>query len=78
MITPLTPAAPRKAPLAKSKTTDPAIQEQQDALAQQQAIFDVEAAEQAEFERERNAMDTLMTQYLKDEDAIMKKWIEMA
>ncbi len=41
------------------------------------AAFDAAAAEAAELARERDAMDELMMAFLKHEDAIMKKWIEM-
>ncbi|HET9029643.1 MAG TPA: hypothetical protein VFN49_05650 [Candidatus Aquilonibacter sp.] len=67
MIRPLTPTARPKAPQAKA--TSPV-----DAEAQ---AFDLAQAETAELLRERDAMETLMLQQLKNEDAIMKKWIEM-
>ena len=41
------------------------------------AAFDAEVAEEAELQREREAMEALMMAFIKQEDAIMKKWIEM-
>jgi hypothetical protein len=77
MIGPLTPAAPRpKAPQGKA-ADDPQVKARQDALDLQQAMFNIEMAERAELEREREALQTLMMQFIKNEDAIMKKWIEM-
>jgi hypothetical protein len=52
------------------------IQAQQ-ALAVRQQAFDEAASERAEFEREREVLEQLMLAQLKDEDAIVKKWIEM-
>jgi len=77
MIALTTAATPRpKAPQGKA-ADDPALKARQDALDMQQAVFNIEMAEQAEFEREREALEALTMQQLKNEDAIMKKWIEM-
>ena len=77
MIAPLTPAAPRpKAPQGKA-ADDPEIKARQDALDLQQALFNVEMAEQAELEREREALEAFTMEQLKNEDAIMKKWIAL-
>lgn len=43
----------------------------------QAAVFDAAAAEEAELQREREAMEALMMAFIKQEDAIMKKWIEL-
>ena len=77
MIAPLTPAAPRaKGPSSKA-ADDPEVKARQDALDVQQALFNIEIAEQAEFEREREALEALTLAAIKNEDAVMKKWIEM-
>ena len=76
MIFPLTSAARPKAPQGKA-ADDPEVKEKQDALDLQQALFNVEMAEQAELEREREALEALQMAQIKNEDAIMKKWIEM-
>lgn len=77
MIGPLIQATPRpKAPQGKAADA-PDVKARQDALDLQQALFNVEMAEQAELEREREALEALTMQQLKNEDAIMKKWIEM-
>lgn len=76
MIFALTPAARPKAPQGKA-ADDPEVKEKQDALDLQQALFNVEMAEQAELEREREALEALQMAQIKNEDAIMKKWIEM-
>ena len=47
------------------------------ATAAKAAAFDAEAAEEAELQREREAMEALIMAFIKQEDAIMKKWIEM-
>lgn len=78
MIAPVaTPAARPRTPQAKPVVDDPEADAAQAALAQQQLAFDADTAEAAELARERAAMETLMMTWLKDEDAIMKKWIEM-
>jgi hypothetical protein len=56
--------------------TQAKVQEQQ-ALAVRQQAFDEAASERAEFEREREVLEQLMLAQLKNEDAIVKKWIEM-
>jgi Spy/CpxP family protein refolding chaperone len=61
---------------ADSSTPDD-ITTQEQALAQVKAAFDYEMAEQAEMERERAALETLLLANLKDEDEVMKKWIAM-
>ena len=77
MIAPVTPAAPKsKAPLGKA-SDDPDVQAAQHALDVQQALFNIEMAEQAELQREREALEALQMAQMKNEDAIMKKWIEM-
>ncbi len=50
---------------------------QEQALAQVKAAFDYEMAQQAEMEREREALEALLLANLKDEDEVMKKWIAM-
>jgi hypothetical protein len=50
---------------------------QEQALAQVKAAFNYELALQAEMEREREALEALLIANLKDEDEVMKKWIEM-
>lgn len=77
MITPVTAAAPRPKPPQGKAADDPEVKARQDALDLQQALFNVEMAEQAELEREREALEALTLQQIKNEDAIMKKWIEM-
>ena len=49
----------------------------QASLVERQAVFDAEVAEEAELQREREAMEALMMAFIKQEDAIMKKWIEL-
>jgi len=41
-------------------------------LAAQQAAFNLEAAEQAELEREREVLESMVQAQLKDEDEVMK------
>jgi Spy/CpxP family protein refolding chaperone len=60
---------------AASSPDDQTAQEQ--ALAQVKAAFDYEMAQQAEMEREREALEALLLANLKDEDEVMKKWIAM-
>ena len=52
-------------------------QAQEHALALQKAQFDFDAEERAELERERAALETMMMVQLKNEDEILKKWIEL-
>lgn len=51
--------------------------EQQARVAAQHAAFDFQAAESAEMLREREALQALMMEQLKNEDEIMKKWIAL-
>ena len=46
-------------------------------VASQGAAFDSSQAESAELQRELEALDEMMMAQLKDEDAILKKWIAM-
>ncbi len=46
-------------------------------VASQSAAFDSSQAESAELQRELEALDEMMMAQLKDEDAILKKWIAM-
>ncbi len=46
-------------------------------VASQSAAFDSSQAESAELQRELEALDEMMLAQLKDEDAILKKWIAM-
>jgi hypothetical protein len=72
-----TPRAPQtKAPAAgdAAPAEDPA---QERALEIQRQTFDIELQEQAELEREREALEQLMLARLKDEDEIVKKMIAM-
>ncbi|MDE2483108.1 MAG: hypothetical protein KGN02_13080 [bacterium] len=66
MIAPVGPASP------KSKAAPV-----NGAHSAQAAAFDIALDERAELERERAALEALTMAQLKDEDAIMKKWIEM-
>lgn len=68
MIAPLSTAA------ARTRAPQPKAPSPVDDTAK---IFDLQAAEDAEFLRERDAMEALMMQQIKNEDAIMKKWIEL-
>jgi hypothetical protein len=60
--------------------SDPAADAQaqaERALAVRKQVFDEETEQRSEFEREREVLEQLMLAQLKDEDAIVKKWIEM-
>jgi len=46
-------------------------------VASQSAAFDSSQAESAELQRELEALDEMMLAQLKDQDAILKKWIAM-
>ena len=71
-------AEPAVDPATGAATADPAEPSaQEQALAQVKAAFDYEMAQQAEMEREREALEALLLANLKDEDEIMKKWIAM-
>lgn len=76
MIRALTPAARPKAPQGKA-AGHPEVKAKQDALDLQQTVFNIELAQQAELERERDALEALQMSQMKNEDAILKKWIEM-
>jgi hypothetical protein len=65
--------AARPAPAAASDLSP----DEQHALAAQHQAFDFQLAEDAELQREREALDALLTEHLKNEDDIMKKWIAM-
>ncbi|HTU70434.1 MAG TPA: hypothetical protein VMF11_08920 [Candidatus Baltobacteraceae bacterium] len=79
-------ARPPRAPQAKP-AADPATgaasaapddtTAQEHALALAKTAFDFEAEQDAEFEREREALEALLLAQLKDEDEVMKKWIAM-
>ena len=79
LLAPRTPRAPqvKTAAQASDAQTDPATQAQENALATQRQAFDIGAEQQAELERERQALEQLMIARLKDEDEIMKKFIEL-
>jgi hypothetical protein len=69
-VAPTTPAA--RAPRAPQPDSA-----DEHALAVRTAAFDIQAKEQAEDEREREALEQLVQAQLKFEDEIMKKWIAM-
>lgn len=71
------PRVPQGQPGAPAADDDPATQAQQQALAVQRQVFDLEMEQQAELERERQALEQLMLARLKDEDEICKKFIEL-
>jgi len=79
MLAARTPRAPqvKTATPAGDDKTDPATQAQENALAAERQAFDIGMEQQAEFERERQALEQLMLTRLKDEDEIMKKFIEL-
>lgn len=60
-----------------AKDDDPQTQAQQRALEVQRQAFDIETAETAELEREREALEAIMLARLKDEDEILKKFVEL-
>ncbi len=66
-----------RAPHPVAPSPDPAATAQQQALAAQHQAFDLETAESAELEREREALEELMLAQLKDEDEVVKKMIAM-
>lgn len=51
--------------------------DEQHALAEQHQAFDFQLAEDAELQREREALDALLMEHLKNEDDVMKKWIAL-
>ncbi|MGA7748017.1 MAG: hypothetical protein WCC70_01980 [Candidatus Aquilonibacter sp.] len=62
---------------AAAAAPDDGTASQEHALAQTRAAFDYETELDAEAERERAALETLLLAQLKDEDEVMKKWIAM-
>jgi hypothetical protein len=80
-VAPPTPAArTARAPQPAAKDTSTGAADGGDseqALAARTAAFNLLAKEQAEDEREREALEQLVQAQLKFEDEIMKKWIEM-
>ncbi len=71
------PRAPQGKPAAPVPDHDAGTQTQEAALAAQRQVFDLEMEQQAELERERQALEQLMLARLKDEDEICKKFIEL-
>ncbi|MBV8284891.1 MAG: hypothetical protein JO175_09600 [Candidatus Eremiobacteraeota bacterium] len=71
-MSPRAPAARGADPAA-----DPSAAGEQAAIAAQHAAFDAELAERSELLREHEALQTLLMEQLKNEDAIMKKWIAL-
>lgn len=71
------PRAPQARPAAPASDDAPEAQAQQDALAVQRQTFDMQTAETAELERERQALEDIMLARIKDEDEIVKKFIEL-
>ena len=70
---PVAPRPPRTPSAAGAASPAPA----DDALAAERQAFDISMEQQAELERERQALETLMLARLKDEDEIMKKFIDL-
>lgn len=84
MTAPLLPPRDRTAPVRAAAARPPAgapapdvTPEQQAQIAAQHAAFDFQLAESAEMVREREALQALMMEQLKNEDEIMKKWIAL-
>jgi hypothetical protein len=81
MMQSIEPLAARASRAPQTKSSDDATTQEQSqaerALAIRKQAFDEMTAERAEFEREREALEELMLAQLKDEDAVLKKWIEM-
>jgi hypothetical protein len=84
--TPIVAARTPRAPHAKAadpatgaadSAADAQTQAQEHTLAVQRQTFDFAMEENSELEREREALAQLMIAQLKDEDEIVKKWIEM-
>lgn len=74
------PSAPRSglaAARGPASQTGDLSDEQKTQLAAQHAAFDFQIAESAELLREREALEALMMEQLKNEDEIMKKWIAL-
>lgn len=86
MSAPLLPLRTERSTTQRTATTsrstaDPGADvppEQQAQLAAQHQAFDFEVAEQAEMQREHEALQALIVEFLKNEDEIMKKWIALA
>ncbi len=78
---PRTPHARAAAAPTGAAATPPPLDDtqaaQERAIAMQRHAFDAQVEEEAELEREREAMEQLMLAYLKDEDEIVKKYIAM-
>jgi len=83
MSAPLLPLRERAAPVRAATgrpvagTSSDLTPEQQAQIAAQHAVFDFQLAETAELLREREALQALMMEQLKNEDEIMKKWIAL-
>ncbi|MBV8149454.1 MAG: hypothetical protein JO092_10215 [Candidatus Eremiobacteraeota bacterium] len=73
-LTPRTPVS--RGPSAAGSPSD-LTPEEREKIAAQHATFDFQLAEQAELFREREALETLRMDQLKNEDEIMKKWIAL-
>jgi hypothetical protein len=65
------------APRAGAPSDDNLSADRQQQLAAQHAAFDFDAAQRAEIERERAALQAMLMAWLKNEDEIMKKWIAL-
>ena len=70
-------AAAKPADGAGANDDDPETQARHRALEAQHQAFDIETAETAELEREREALEAIMLARLKDEDEILKKFVEL-
>ncbi|MHB8147456.1 MAG: hypothetical protein ACYDGM_09410 [Vulcanimicrobiaceae bacterium] len=77
VLTPARPARPTatKAPAHPGEAAAKAVSDA--AVATQSSAFDLSQAESSELQRELEALDEMMMAQLKDEDAILKKWIAM-
>lgn len=71
------PRAPQPKAATPPANDDATSQAQEDALAAQRQAFDLQTEETAELERERQALEQIMLARLKDEDEIVKKFIEL-
>jgi hypothetical protein len=85
-IAPATPARTRIADGGADVTAEAQAATDADAAAQARAQarlllmrqqFDERSAERAELEREQTVLRDMLMQQLKEEDAYLKKWIEM-
>ncbi len=77
MTAPLQAPVRSSRPTARAATAGPATAAADAGVASQSAAFDNSQAESAELQRELEALDEMMMAQLKDEDAILKKWIAM-